>query len=78
MKEYLNNIVIRIGEGQSPSGKILDGGTHWYNLENIEEAILFSINTKRDIYISRSNKKYRKITPEKLRKYGNKQNITNN
>ena len=43
MKEYPHNIVIKVGEGQSPSGKILDRGTHWYNLSSYIEAINYAV-----------------------------------
>lgn len=66
MKEYSHNIVIRIGEGQSPSGKILDRGTHWYNLTSYKEAIQDAQDRHRIIYVSINSKKYRKITSEQL------------
>ena len=66
MKEYSHNIVIRIGEGQSPSGKILDRGTHWYNLTSYKEAIKDAQDRHRNIYVSINNKKYQKITLEQL------------
>ena len=74
MKEYPNNIVIRIGEGQSPSGKILDYGTHWYNLASYKEAIQDAENRNRNIYISINNQKYRKFTIERLIKLACKMN----
>jgi len=66
MKEYPNNIVIRIGEGQSPSGKILDRGTHWYNLSSYKEAIQDAENRHKFIYVSINNQKYQKFTIEQL------------
>ena len=71
MKEYPNNIVIRIGEGQSPSGKILDRGTHWYNLSSYKEAIQDAENRNKNIYVSINNQKYQKFTIEKLIKLKN-------
>ena len=68
MKEYPHNVVIRIGEGQSPSG-ILDGGTCWYNLASYEEAIHNAENRHRNIYISINSKKYQKVKPELLTKF---------
>ena len=32
--------IIRLGLGQTSSGKILDKETHWYNLENDKNNIL--------------------------------------
>jgi len=69
MKEYPHNVVIRIGEGQSPSGEILDGGTRWYNLASYEEAIQDAENRHRNIYISINNQKYQKVTSELLAKF---------
>ena len=71
MKEYQNNIVIRIGEGQSPSGKILDRFTHWYNLSSYKEAIQDAKNRHKNIYVSINNKKYQKITIKQLIKLNN-------
>lgn len=69
MKKYPHNVVIRIGEGQSSSGKILDGETHWYNLTSYEEAIQDAENRHRNIYISINSKKYQKVKPELLTKF---------
>ena len=66
MIDYPHNIVIRIGEGQSPSGKILDRNTHWYNLSSYKEAIQDAEDRHRNIYISINNQKYQKITSQKL------------
>ena len=74
MKEYPNNIVIRIGEGQSPSGKILDYGTHWYNLSSYKEAIQDAENRHKNIYVSINNQKYQKFTIERLIKLACKMN----
>lgn len=67
-------ITIKVGEGRSSSGKILDGGTQWYTYnskENIDErydAIEYALKTNRNIYISNCNKAYRKVTSEQLMK----------
>ena len=66
MIDYPHNIVIKVGEGQSPSGKILDRGTHWYNIDEYKEAIKYAYETKRNIYISRNNQKYQKFKVESL------------
>jgi len=66
MIDYPHNIVIRIGEGQSPSGKILDRNTHWYNISSYKEAIQDAEDRHRNIYISINNQKYQKITSQKL------------
>lgn len=67
--DYPNNIVIRVGEGQSESGKVLDWDTHWYNLNNKKEAIQYALDTNRKIYISKNKQKYIEITIDKLLKY---------
>ncbi len=74
MKEYPNNIVIRIGEGQSASGKILDRSTHWYNLSSYKEAIQDAENRNQNIYVSVNNQKYQKFTIEQLIKLACKMN----
>ena len=48
----MKNIIIRVGEGQSPSGKILDHYTRWYNLKSYKEAIKDADDRNRKIYIS--------------------------
>jgi len=67
----MKNVIIRVGEGQSPSGKIIDSGTHWYNLNSYKEALQDIKDRHRKIYISINNQKYREIKPEQLIKYGN-------
>jgi len=69
MKEYPHNIVLRIGDGQSPSGKIIDRGTHWYNLSSYKEALQDAKDRHRIIYISINNRKYQQLTPEQLIKF---------
>ncbi len=65
-------IIIKVGEGRSSSGKILDHNTQWYaynkikSIDERKEAIEYAISTKRDIYISGNKKSYRKVTPEQL------------
>lgn len=64
--DYPNNIVIRVGEGQSSSGKILDRCTHWYNINEIDAAIKYAKETHRRIYISKNNQKYQEYTINQL------------
>ena len=67
-------ITIKVGEGRSPSGKILGHNTQWYTYNKIKsiderkEAIEYAMSTNRDIYISENKKSYRKVTPEQLMK----------
>ena len=67
-------VVIKIGEGQLPSGKILDRNTKWYNLSSYKEAIQDAENRHRNIYVSINNQKYRKFTVEQLIKLTGKIN----
>ena len=70
----MSRIVIRVGEGQTPSGKILDRGTHWYyynkkeGIDEREDAVKYAIETNRDIYVPVNNKAYQKVTIERLRR----------
>lgn len=66
-------MVIRVGEGQTPSGKILDWGTqsYVYNKKTGQDerihAIDYALKTNRNIYVSSGKRAYRKITIERLR-----------
>lgn len=61
-------IIVRLGLGQTSSGKILDKETHWYNLENDKNDILkfFNISLNKPIFISRNKTKYEEITYNEL------------
>lgn len=67
-------IVIKIGRGQTPSGKILDRDTTWYainirkGINEKADAIRQHLKTGQPIYISRNNKAYKRITLDDLRK----------
>ena len=67
-------MTIRVGEGQTPSGKILDGGTQAYvyiKRKGIDErlhAIQYAKETNRNIYVSSGKRAYRLITAEQLMK----------
>lgn len=60
--------IVRLGLGQTCSGKILDKETHWYNLENDKNDILKDVNISlnKPIFISRNKTKYEEITYNKL------------
>lgn len=60
-------MVIRVGKGQTPSGKILDRNTHWYTDKNNAIEYIIKNHKEYDIYISVNNKAYRKITLKELR-----------
>ena len=62
-------VIIRIGEGRIATGKILERDTHYYTIDEKEDAIEDVINTGRQyrIYISRHNKKYEHITFDELK-----------
>ena len=67
-------MTIRVGEGQTPSGKILDTGTQSYvyiKQKGIDErlhAIQYARKTNRNIYVSSGKRAYRLITTEQLMK----------
>lgn len=60
--------IIRLGLGQTRSGKILDKQTHWYVLENDKNEILKDVNISlnKPIFISRNKTKYEGITYNEL------------
>lgn len=60
-------VIIKIGEGRSPSGKILDIDTHFYRLDEKEHAIADAIKTRKNIYVSKNNKKYYQISLNELK-----------
>lgn len=63
-------VKVRIGLGRSSSGKILDRDTRWYNLSNEgakQLAIIDACESKKPIFVSYSNRKYREITLEQLK-----------
>jgi len=69
-------MIIRIGDGQTPSGKILDKNTHYYlylkngDTSEKEHAIQDVIEREyyNHIYVSKSNKAYQQINFEQLKK----------
>ena len=66
-------IVIRIGLGQTKSGKILDRDTTAFVINKRtgqnekDHAIAQHLKTNKPIFISRNGRKYEKITLEQLR-----------
>ena len=60
--------IVRLGLGQTNSGKILDKQTHWYVLENDKSDILKDVNISlnKPIFISRNKTKYEEITYNEL------------
>lgn len=44
--------VIRVGEGQTKSGKILDSDTRWFELKDAEEAIRYAQDMNKELYVS--------------------------
>jgi len=63
-------VIIRIGEGRSPSGKILDRETQWLNISSLENklnAIKIAEETKKKIYLSNNHKKFEEITLAQLK-----------
>jgi len=60
-------VSIRVGEGQSSCGKILDKDTRWFT--EINGAIEYHLLTGKRIYISVHNKKYFEVSLNELIKY---------
>ena len=58
--------VIRVGEGQIKSGKILDRDTRWFKLKDAEEAIRYAQDMNKELYVSINKQGYRKINIEML------------
>lgn len=58
---------IRIGDGRSKYGKILDRNTKWYTLEQKDHAIKCAIETGKKIYISEKGSAYKEITLNELK-----------
>lgn len=58
--------VIRVGEGQTKSGKILDSSTRWFELKDAEEAIRYAQDMNKELYVSINKQGYRKINIEML------------
>ena len=69
-------IVIRIGLGQTPSGKILDRDTHFYSITanhcEKQAALDYHDETKKPIFVKVNGKAYQKITREQLVNLPNK------
>lgn len=57
-------ILIRVGEGQSPSGQILDRDTKWFT--KVNDAMGYHLMTGKKIYISKNNKKYFEVSLNEL------------
>lgn len=58
--------VIRVGEGQTKSGKILDRDTRWFELKDAEEAIRYAQDMNKELYVSINKQGYRKINVKLL------------
>ena len=71
MEKKLNG-TIKVGLGQTPSGKILDYGTHWYHFNSSDAAIdqmkkmsrvlHDAIERKRKTFYSQNNRKYVEVS----------------
>jgi hypothetical protein len=66
------SIVVRIGLGRSKSGKILDRGTKWFNINNkedwtrcINEWSLKS-NSGKPLFLSKNGRAYKEINEVQL------------
>ena len=65
--EKVNMITIRIGEGRSKYGKILDRDTEWYTDSEKDDAIKCAMNTGKKIYISENRSPFKEITLQELK-----------
>ena len=71
MEKKLNG-TIKVGLGQTPSGKMLDYGTHWYHFNSSDAAIdqmkkmsrvlHDAIERKRKTFYSQNNRKYVEVS----------------
>ena len=65
---------IRVGEGQTETGKILDRETQWYTVnketgqDEREAALKYAMETWKNIYVSINNTKYVRVIPETLKR----------
>jgi hypothetical protein len=76
MKIKKLNGVIKVGLGQSPSGKILEYGTHWYHfyssdaaidqIKEMSHALHDASEGKRKTFYSHNNRKYVEVSREWL------------
>ena len=68
--------VVRIGEGRSKSGKILDASTKWLSVntkEQWERCIhewSLKENSGKPVYLSKSGRAYKQISGEQLLRLG--------
>ena len=68
--------VVRIGEGRSKSGKILDRGTVWFNIDSKEawERCIHEWSMKKysgkPVYLSKNGRAYREISGVQLLQLG--------
>lgn len=66
------SIVVRIGEGRSKSGKILDRNTKWFTISDKEawERCVYEWSLKKNsgkpLFISRNGRAYKKISGVEL------------
>lgn len=60
-------MTIRIGEGRTKDGKIIDRDTKWFNYSEKESAIECAIETGKKIYINDKRSAYKEITLDELK-----------
>lgn len=58
--------IIRIGDGRTSTGKILDPDTRWFAFDEKDYAIKEAISTGKRIYISKNKGAYKLITIAEL------------
>lgn len=63
----MDDIIFRVGEGRTSSGKILDRGTKWFN--EADKALDCHMKTGKPVYVSVNRRAYVKLSEERLRSY---------
>lgn len=63
----MDDVIFRVGEGRTSSGKILDRGTKWFN--KADKALECHTKTGKPVYVSVNRRAYVKLTEERLRAY---------
>lgn len=76
VKQKKLNGTIKVGLGQSPSGKILDDGTHWYHfyssdtaigqIKKMSHALRDASERKKKTFYSHNDRKYVEVSREWL------------
>ena len=63
----MDDVIFRVGEGRTSSGKILDRGTKWFT--EADKALECHIKTGKPVYVSVNRRAYVNLSEERLRAY---------